>query len=259
MSGVLSRCRFLPVYLRRALSSSIQSQPSHEASLKHQPLLDDSWKTAQPAGSTLFPECELFNPFVKPEPRHQWDAIQHSLRCRGISIPFDLHQLSDFKSTLDSIARKISVLDSERRAIHTSFHGNEVPESAKFEIRRLRAEQKELKVSFRALLGRYWKPVLELPNSIHTECPVGNEPRILKTFEPKSTSETVSWNQVKQNLHHTPIGTYKTGLLAELEHSQLDLATTRWLDQDAASFPSVSSYPVSLSDFARGPAVEACA
>ncbi|TGZ69619.1 hypothetical protein CRM22_003640 [Opisthorchis felineus] len=223
-------------------------QPSIDASAEHHAAL-------KPEGSALLGESPHFSPVLHPDPLFNWDDIRHSVQARGLLEYFDLDHLVELHTEMEGLSCQIQDLEGQRRQNH-SCESTVDPSLLRAEARRLRLEQNQLKGTLRNLTRQFMKPALRLPNILHPDCPTGSEPKLVRTFKPRSIGRTMSWSDVKNDLHVTSLGTYLTGHLAHLDTSHLNSIRDRWLDP--GSHPVVPSYPIHLSDFARGPAVEGC-
>ncbi|GAA47721.1 large subunit GTPase 1 [Clonorchis sinensis] len=265
-----------------------QQQPSIDASAEH-------YAALKPEGSALLGESPHFSPVSHPDPLFNWDDIRHSVQARGLLEHFNLDHLVKLHTEMDGLNCQIRDLEGQRRQNHlreSTLTGGlhdvqneleEIPLESRCPyasyIRWTQSNQRteptvsKLTTAPIRLTSSSGEPVnncrFGMLKTIGTRAmlretlgwllvcsPTGSEPKLVRTFKPRTVGRTMSWSEVKNDLHVTPLGTYLTGHLAHVDTSHLNSIRDRWLDP--GSHPAVPSYPIHLSDFARGPAVEGC-
>ncbi|CAL8079443.1 unnamed protein product [Calicophoron daubneyi] len=216
----------------------------------------DKAKFQLPFGSALFRENVYFSPAVTAQPSFDWDGIQRSLQLRCISDRFDLKALISLQTEVEDCAKKIEAVESMRKQIQEKSGSGLITEDIRSQGRALRSDLKQLKEKMRKILPTFQKQALLLPNTLHPLCPTGPDTAVVRPLGIGASKKKISWSEVADDIYEAPVGVYFTGKLASLEKDHVDYARDYWFGLEDDGVPT---YPINLSDFARGPAVEGTA
>ncbi|TPP50899.1 hypothetical protein FGIG_08979 [Fasciola gigantica] len=218
------------VYSTTPLSSVTESAgPTHDESD-----LDSLIRVLSPAGSAMFSENMHFSPVVFPDPVLDWGRMRRSLSARNRIPTMKLEHLEKMAQEMNRINQEIASMEQSRKSVKIHFPSEDNNEELREEARLLRSRQRELKTSLHELSFRFQKQTLSFPNYVHEAYLVG------RAFPACVCVLGLA-------------GTFLTDQLAALEQTLLARTHLDWLTTWSST---CRVYPLALSDFARGPAVE---